>query len=216
MDKHIEELLPFYALDALSNEEHDLVEAYLKDHPEARQQIEEMESAAAALPYGVPPVEPSPRSKDALMRRIAADQRVASSTRGQPARSRGIRFENLFRAFSLGAATIAILWAIVLSAQVSRLRTEISALNQALVVQSNEIEQINAKLPLETPPAVITVSLKGTDIQPRAQGQLIADPNSNSAVIVIVGLTPPETGKTYQVWLIRGDAPVSAGLLKVD
>src|SRR5688500_16660542 len=103
MDKHIEELLHFYALDALSNEEHDLVEAYLKDHPEARQQIEEMESAAAALPYGVPPVEPSPRSKDALMRRIAADQRVASSTRGQPARSPGIRFENLFRAFSLGA-----------------------------------------------------------------------------------------------------------------
>jgi len=216
MDKHIEELLPFYALDALSNEEHDLVEAYLKDHPEARQQIEEMESAAAALPYGVSSVEPSPRSKDALMKRVAADQRVTSSTRSQPSQPRRMRFENLFRAFSLGTAAIAILWLIVLNAQVSRLRNEISALNDALVAQSNEIEQINAKLPLVTPSAVITVSLKGTDVQPQAQGQLIADPSSQSAVLVIVGLTPLEAGKTYQVWLIQGEAPVSAGLLNVD
>jgi len=216
MDKHIEELLPFYALDALSNEEKELVEAYLKAHPEARQQIEEMESAVTALPYGVPPVEPSPGPKDTLMRRVAADQRAASSTRSEPSRPRGMRFENLFRAFSLGAATIAILWAIVLSVQVSRLRAEISALNDALVAQSNEIEQINAKLRLVAPSAVITVSLKGTDIQPQAQGQLITDPNSQSAVLVIVGLTPLEAGQTYQVWLIQGDVPVSAGLLKVD
>ena len=217
MDKNIEELLPFYALGALSNEERNLVEAYLKDHPETRQQIEAMESAAAALPYAVLPVEPSPRSKEALMKRIAADQGAASSTtRSQSSRPRATGFENLFRAFSLGAAVVAILWVIVLNAQVSRLRNEISALSQALAAQSNELEQINAKLPLVTPSSVITVSLKGTDIQPQAQGQLIADPNSQSAVLVIVGLTPLEAGKTYQVWLIQGDAPVSAGLLKVD
>jgi len=216
MDRQIEELLAFYALDALSDEEKELVEAYLKEHPEARQQVEEMGRVVSALPYGVPPVEPAPRSKEALMRRVAADQRAASSTRNQPDRPRRLRFENLFRAFSLGAATIAIIWVIVLSAQVSRLRNEISALGQALAAQSNELQQINAQLPQTTPSAVITVSLKGTDVQPQAQGQLIADPNSQSAVIVIVGLTPPEAGKTYQVWLIEGDVPVSAGLLKVD
>jgi len=217
MDRpQIEELLPFYALDALNDEDKELVEAYLKEHPEARQQIEEMESAVAALPYGVQPVDPSPHSKVALMRRVAADQRAASSTRNRPSRPRGMRFENFFRVFSLGAAIVAILWVIVLSTQVSRLRNEISALSEALVAQSNEIEQINAKLPQTTPSAVITVSLKGTEVQPQAQGQLIADPNSQSAVLVIVGLTPLEAGKTYQVWLIQGDAPVSAGLLKVD
>ena len=31
-----------------------------------------------------------------------------------------------------------------------------------------------------------------------------------------MGLTPLEAGKTYQVWLIQGETPVSAGLLKVD
>jgi anti-sigma-K factor RskA len=34
--------------------------------------------------------------------------------------------------------------------------------------------------------------------------------------MVIVGLTPLEAGKTYQVWLIEGEVPESAGLLKVD
>jgi anti-sigma-K factor RskA len=216
MDQRIEELLPLYALDALTDEEKDLVKTYLREHPEARQQIEEMENAVSALPYGVPPVEPSPRSKEALMARVAADQRATSSTPKQASRPRGMRWENFFRAFSLGAAAIAILWAFVLNAQIARLRAEISALRDALVAQSNAIEQINANLPELTPSTVITVSLKGTDVQPKAQGQLIADPNSQSAVLVIVGLTPLEAGRTYQVWLIQGDAPVSAGLLKVD
>jgi anti-sigma-K factor RskA len=216
MDRQIEELLAFYALDALNDEERELVEAYLKEHPEARQQVEEMGSAVAALPYGVPPVEPAPHSKEMLMRRIAADQRASSSTRNQPSRPRGLRFENLFRTLSLGAATIAILWAIVLSSQISRLRNQVSVLSEALVAQSDQLDQINAQLSQTSPSAVITVSLKGTDVQPQAQGQLIADPKSQSAVLVIVGLTPLEAGKTYQVWLIEGDVPVSAGLLKVD
>ena len=247
MDKHIEELLPFYALGALNEEEHDLVDAYLKEHPEARQQVEEMGSAVSALPYSVPPVEPSPRSKDTLMKRVTGDQRAASSTRSQPSRPRGLRLGNIFQAFSMGVAIVAIVWAVVLNTQLAQLRNEVLTLRNAIVAQANSLEQINvlrnevstlrkavvaqansleqinqsvdqinANLLQEIPSAVITVSLKGTDLQPQAQGQLIADPDSNSAVLVIGGLTPLETGKTYQVWLIQGDAPHSAGLLKVD
>ena len=89
---HIEELLPFYALDALTEEERELVEKYLAEHPEARQQVEEMEKATSALPYGVAPVEPSQRAKQALMARVTSDAqaRVPSSaqTRREPSRRR--------------------------------------------------------------------------------------------------------------------------------
>jgi anti-sigma-K factor RskA len=223
MDQRIEELLPLYALDALTDEEKDLVETYLREHPEARQQIEEMENAVSALPYGVPPVEPSPRSKEALMARVAADQRATSSTPKQASRPRVMRLGNIFQAFSMGVAIVAIVWAVILNTQLSQLRNEVSTLRNAIVAQANSLEQINqsvdqinAKLPQATPSAVMTISLQGTDVQPQAQGQLIADPNSQSAVLVIVGLTPLEAGRTYQVWLIQGDVPVSAGLLKVD
>jgi anti-sigma-K factor RskA len=212
--QQIEELLPFYALDALSDEEREFVETYLAEHPEARQQVEEMGRAASVLPHSIAPVEPPRRVKDGLMARIVSDERARVSAQGKLSR-RVLRFEEIFRVLSLGAATIAIIWAFVLTAQVSRLRNEISALNDRLAAQSQSLEQIITSLPQTNRSHVITVSLKGTEVQPQVQGQLIADPNEQSAVLVITGLPRLEPGRTYQVWLI-GDAPVSAGLLTVD
>ena len=214
MDNHIEELLPFYALDALTDEERELVEAYLAKHPEARAQLEEMSRATSAVPQSISPVKPSPRTKEALMRRVAADERARSSMQGQPSR-RVNRFESFFRTFSLAAAALAIIWVVVLNIRVVRLQNEIAALNHTLAVQSNSLNQIIQNLPQNNPSKTITVSLKGTNAQPKAQGQLIADPTSDSAVLVVTGLPPLEPGKTYQVWLIA-DAPVSAGLLTTD
>jgi anti-sigma-K factor RskA len=216
MDNHIEELLPFYALDALTEEERELVEAYLAQHPERRAELDEMNRAVAALPQGVAPVEPSPRTKQALMQRVGADAeaRSRSAARSQPSRHVS-RFESLFRTLSLAAAALALIWVLVLNLQVVRMRNEITSLNNALAAQSNSLNQIIQKLPQSNPSGTITVSLKGTQAEPQAQGQLIANPTSDSAVLVVTGLPPLEPGKTYQVWLIA-DAPVSAGLLTVD
>lgn len=214
--QQVEELLPFYALDALSDEERKLVEEYLAEHPEARQQLQDMGRAASALPYGVAPVEPPLGVKEGLMARVTSDAEAqAHSSREilpEPSR-RAFSFESFFRAFSLATAAIAIIWVIALNLQVSRMRNEIAALNERLVEQSESLDQIIQNLPQTNP--VITVSLRGTDEQPQAQGQLIANPNDQSGVLVISGLPPLELGRTYQVWLI-GDAPVSAGLLTVD
>ncbi len=214
MENSVEELLPFYALDALTDEERELVEQYLIEHPEARQQIEEMKYTASVLPLSVSPVEPPRHAREQLMARVAADERARSGVRPQPS-ARVNRFESFFRTFSLAAAAVAIVWVIVLNVQVVRLRNEMATLNSALAAQSNSLNQIIETLPQTTPSQAITVSLKGTNAEPQAQGQLIADPASQSAVLVISGLPPLEAGKTYQVWLIGG-APVSAGLLTVD
>ncbi len=216
MDPRIEELLPFYALDALTEDEKELVDAYLAEHPEAREQIRDMESAAAALPFGISSVEPPGHVKEALMARVAEDAkaRIAAPVMSQPPR-RGLRFENLFRSLSMAAAAIAIIWAVVLNVQVARLQNEISALNEQVAAQSQSISELVQNLPQTNESDVITVSLKSTGAQSRPLGQLIANPNDTSAVIVISGLPPLEPGKTYQVWLI-GNAPVSAGFLTVD
>ena len=224
MDTRIEELFPFYVLDALTEEEKDQVESYLAEHPEARTQLQELQSGASAVPDSIAPVEPPRRVKEALMARVRTDARmsgravapVTSSRRASPepvVRRGGARLADLFRVLSLGAAAVAILWAFFLNAQVGRLQNEISALKDQVAAQSQSIDDLIRTLPPGND--VITVSLKGTDAQPHAHGQLIADPNDQSAVLVISGLPPLEAGKTYQVWLI-GDAPVSAGLLTVD
>jgi anti-sigma-K factor RskA len=216
MDRHIEELLPFYVLDALTEEEREQVEAYLASHQEARVEVEEMIRAASALPQSVSPVTPASQTKEALMKRVAADSKTRTdrSEQSQPS-PRASRFESLFRIFSLAAAGIAIILVIALSAQVTALKDEIASVNSALTKQANAFNQIIQTLPQSTPSNTITVSLKGTNAEPKAQGQLIANPTSQSAVLVISGLPPLEPGKTYQVWLI-GDPPISAGLLTTD
>ena len=219
MDSRIEELLPFYVLDALTQEEKELVEAYLTEHPEARIQVQELQSGASALPYAVSPVEPPRQVKEALMRRVNADakKREVSSARAAPAEpvQRGWRFDEIFRVLSLGAATVAILWAFVLNSQVAQLQNEITSLNDQVAAQSESLDNLIQNIPPSNQSEVITVSLESTGEQHRALGQLIANPTDRSAVVVISGLPPLEPGKTYQVWLI-GDAPVSAGLLTVD
>lgn len=214
--RQIEELLEFYALGAVDEEEKHLVEAYLKDHPDARRKVEELERLSAALPYSVPPVKPSPRPKDLLMKRIAADRSSIPDAQTRPPTSRRLRLEAVFRAFSLGAAALAILWALVLSRQVAALRSEIASLRQVLAAQSLSIQQIHAALPQLPASEVVTLPVQGTDLQPRAQGQLIANRDSRSAVLVMSNLAPVQAGRTYQVWLIQGDQPQSAGLLNVD
>ncbi len=218
MDSHIEELLPFYTLDALTNEERELVEEYLAEHPEARARVQELQSGASALPYAVSPVEPPGQVKDALMRRITADaqarQRTEARTPAAPSRG-GLRFEDIFRVLSLGAATVAILWAFALNGQVARLQDQVSSLNEQVTAQSQSLDELIRNLPQTGESDIISVSLKSTETQPRALGHLIADPNDQSAMLVISGLPPLEPGQTYQVWLI-GNAPVSAGLLTVD
>jgi anti-sigma-K factor RskA len=243
MDNHIEELLPFYALGALTDEERGQVEAYLKEHPEVRAQIEEMEIAASALPYGVSPVEPSDRPKQTLMARIEADQRARSSIPREESRSRATRNwfmriqPSFISALSLLVAAIALTLMFASNREVSRLgrevaelhntllaqTTRVEQLNNALIAQANRLEQlnsqlgeVNAKLPEVTPSALKTFVIGGTEVQPDAHGQLIADPNSQSAVLVVSGLAPLPSGKIYQIWLIEGSTPKSAGLLQVD
>ena len=219
MDPRIEELLPFYALDALTDEEREMVESYLAEHPEAREQINDLHAGVSALPYGISPVEPPRQVKEALMARVNADAEARARTSIQtPQRSsrRTPWFANLFQAFSLGAAAVAIIWAVVLSAQVSRLQNEISGLHDTLAKQSHSLEQIIANLPKSPPSTVITVSIKGTNVEPGIHGQLIADPKEQSAVLIVSGLPKLEANKTYQVWLGSGGSLVSAGLLSID
>lgn len=220
MDPRIDELLPFYVLDALTEEEKELVESYLAEHPDARAQVQDLQSGAAALRDSVAPVEPPRRVKEALMARVTADVEARERTSARAAmqsqsKRRGLRFEDLFRVLSLGAAGLAIVWAFVLNAQVGRLQQQISSLNEQVAAQSQSIDNLIQNLPQTEQSDVITVSLESTGEQPRPLGQLIADRNDTSAVVVISGLPPLEPGQTYQVWLI-GDAPVSAGLLTVD
>lgn len=71
-----EELFPFYALDALTDEEKAEVERYIAANPAAAAQLAELTQAATELGEAAPPLMPSPGVKADLMARVAADLRA--------------------------------------------------------------------------------------------------------------------------------------------
>jgi anti-sigma-K factor RskA len=215
MNERLEDLLPFYALGTLAPAERAEVEAYVAANPDARARLEEMMRDSSALAQSIEPVDPPPALKKSLMDRINADARP---------RRPAFNLSQLFAAFWPRTGThlspaIALLslvlliavtgWAIVLNDEVARLREETAALRRELNDQRKMLAQIAA-------PGARLINLSGTEHQPDAHGQFIARADGSSAVLTVTGLAPLEPGQVYQLWLVRGDTPVSAGLFEVD
>ena len=219
MDERIEDLLALYALGALSDAERAQVDAYVADQPEAQAQLAELIRTASALPFAATPVEPPASLRDALMDRVHADARArSSSTAVRPTPSPVSRFVasprgglalQALAGVSVLIAIVMGIWALALSAEVGRLRDETAALRRDLARQAEVIAQVSS-------PGVRVMAIAGTDRQPAARGQLFADPNARSALLVVAGLSPLAEGQVYQFWLIRGETPVSAGTFEVD
>ncbi len=218
MDERLEELFPFYALGALTDEERAQVDAYVGADPEARARLDEAIGAVTALPYAARPAAPRPQLKQDVMKRVTADA-PARLAPAQPSFSDKLaQFFNrpawriampLVAVASLIVAVVAGVWAISLKDEVSRLRAEQAALQRELFTQREVLAQIAL-------PQARAMSIAGTAVQPGAYGQMIANPGGNSGVLVVSDLAPLPPGKVYQFWLIKGDTPVSAGLFSVD
>ena len=219
MDQRIEDLFPLYALGALTDEERRQVDAYVASDPDAEARLAELTQAASALPYAAKPVDPSPGVKRAVLDRVQADARLSPpAVRMTPRPGLWDAVRHRLRArwvvpvaagLSALAAVAGFAWAVSLNGEVARLRAQIAALQRDLALQRQTLAQIAA-------PNVQTMAIAGTERQPAARGQLIADPRSTAAVLVVSGLLPLQPGQVYQFWLIRGDLPVSAGVFSVD
>lgn len=71
-----EELFPFYALDALTDEEREEVERYVTANPAAGARLAEMSLAVAEFGAAATPITPTPAIKAGLMARVEADLRA--------------------------------------------------------------------------------------------------------------------------------------------
>lgn len=124
----IEELLPFYALGVLTDEENELVEAYLAKNPSANNELAEMAHVVDLLPAGIEPIEPSPTVKSNLMERIqtTAEQPATLSLREQLQiwwqQLRRDRVQQTAFGLVVGLAVLAIIWSGILTGQLRQER----------------------------------------------------------------------------------------------
>lgn len=100
MNEQMKDLLHFYALGVVTEDERLQVERYLVQHPEAQAWLDELQASLLDLPEEAAPVAPSPQVKAQLMARVKADaQKRAAGVAPRPIpaapRPRGL-LERLF------------------------------------------------------------------------------------------------------------------------
>lgn len=219
MNETIEELFTFYALGAVTEAERQQVEAYVASDPEARLRLDEMIRTASALSYASEPLEPPTEIKRNLMDRVHADAQKRFTSPPPASESGWSRFMNVFlsgqwlpQAVAVASLLIALAvgsWGLSLRNQLARLQAELASLQQELADQRVVLAHVVS-------PNSQTFLISGTDHQPQARGQLMADAQTGSAVLVVSGLQQLEAGKIYEFWLIDGNIPVAAGLFEVN
>ncbi|HEY6075160.1 MAG TPA: anti-sigma factor, partial [Anaerolineales bacterium] len=114
-----------------------------------------------------------------------------------------VAIASLILAFGMGA------WALSLRSQYAALQKELVAQRQELILQREVIARVASPLSKSIP-------ISGTEKQPAAHGDLIANTQTGSAVLLVSGLSRLEAGNTYELWLIKGNTPIPAGLFQVD
>ncbi|WP_420627203.1 anti-sigma factor [Candidatus Leptofilum sp.] len=252
MNRQIEEeLFPFYALGALTDEEKAEVEAYIAADPEAKARLAALQETAASLPNAVEPVAPSPNIKANLMARVQADPRAATVPTPKPVVKRPSppqlswwdKFRQSFAMPALAgtaalAAVLLFVWAISLSQQLNQLQNQVADLtletdslqtelgtlqldNNQLQIQNDLLQQqLQAQeeiLAAYQQPGTSTIAIGDiTGEHPTAHATLTVAPEATTATFVTANLPQLGADQVYQLWIIQGDLPMSAGIFNVD
>jgi anti-sigma-K factor RskA len=185
--EEIREALAAYALDALDAEARRTVETHLHTCAECAAEVEALRGAAAALAVGVPPTEPSPGLRDRVMAAVR-DERTGAGVR------------RLWVAGLAAAAALAVVFA-GLSL----------ALYRELVAQRAELARQGQLIAMLGSPSTRAVTLQGTV---EGNVRFVYDPDRGQGMLVVTQLRDPGRGFVYQLWLVAGQTPESAGVFR--
>jgi anti-sigma-K factor RskA len=207
------ELAGAYALGALEPDERAAVEAHLAapgPHQGCQEAVDRARATAAELSRALPEVKPDPAVWRAIEARTGAGSRPRAARMGPAGWA------------ALAAAAIALVFLGVTLREGRRQRDEAIRAQADARAAAEERDRLRAELDAlarDSAPsreALALLAQPGARLvrlapQPGQAGDAVAvyDPGAGRAVILSSSL-PPQAGKTYQLWVIRGAAPPRA------
>lgn len=213
----ITECLPIYALGALDGEELRELEAHLAQGcARCEQQLRDFDRVSDELALTIEPVAAPSRVRAAVLDRIGSLRADVTPPRTQGGIGAGAAgttgFPGLRSAFAW-AAGIAIL---VLSWNTYRLEQKITDQQSAISAMRGDLAQQTELVNFLQKPDVRIAGLQGLPKAPDALGRMIWDSRSQTGYFFASRLPAAPGDKTYQLWVIAGRKPLSAGTFKVD
>jgi len=200
--ERFEDLKDAYVLGALPEEERLEFEQYLLAHPDLQAEMEELSTVAGLLAISVPEQEPSPDLRRRIMDTVEAE---AVQPRTSQRRSWLSRLWEAVGPRDLALAAAAVLaiglfsWGMLLQGEVRDLQGRVQSLQSQPQDQSQGSQMI---------------ALGGAGTEQGIKAELVTLKGGDRAVLVAENMPPAPEGKTYQIWVIKGDTPKPSGLFE--
>ena len=200
--ERFEDLKDSYVLGALPEEERLEFEQYLVAHPDLQAEIEELSTIAGLLAFSVQEQEPPPELRRKIMDTVEAEA-VHPAEGVHPHTIRRSWLAGLWEALGIrdlalaGAAILVIglfSWSMLLQGEVQELQGRVQSLQSQ-------------------PQGPQMIALGGAGTEQGAKAELVTL-EGDRAVLVAENMPPAPEGKTYQIWVIKGDTPQPSGLFE--
>lgn len=219
------ELAGLYVLGGLAPDERNAFEAHLASCEICTEEVRGLAAVAVALPHAVTQIDPPAGLRNRVLSVTgAANTRshvVSMPVRQAPKPSRA--------PLAWMSAAAMLLVAIGLGGYAWTLRSDITDLRGALrdtqdrlarseqqvTVATRAVSVAEARMGVLTAPDLRQVNLLGQSVAPNASGRAFLS-RSRGLLFTASALPPLPAGKSYQLWVVTAQAPVSAGLLQLD
>jgi anti-sigma-K factor RskA len=212
--------LALYALNELTGSERQEFEQHLETCASCRREVQYLRSDLGLLALTASGPQPPARSKDRLMRAIAAEPRGVAAPVDEKAPRRGWTW-----AWIPALAALALLLAVGnLWRENAGMRDEVAKLtglyqntSAQLTQTSTQLAQDEERLRLLSAPDAVQVSLNPQAEPRKPHATAIYSPSQKRMMLVASNLAPVPQGKAYELWIIPTQgAPINAGLFKPD
>lgn len=219
----VEQLFPFYSMDAVTDEERAIVENYVSSNPEAKARLEKELAFASELALSVQPIKPSPRVKKNVLAYAARRPKAKAIATPAPSSTHspeGLRrpglswWQQLQQSIAMpmltGAAValalVLFIWNVNMQRTIDGLESQITALQEDI----NNQETLVAFLREGS-----RIPIAGTDVEPGGQAELVLAKDGMNAVLLVSSLPQLPSDQVYQLWYIGDEGPIDRGTFEV-
>ena len=212
-------LLEQYALGSATTEESLLVEKFLAEYPDLRQDLFETEEALEK--YALDNAErPRSQVKTQLMKQLfPAEEKIpepASKVIPVLPAKRTSSFYKIATAAMLVLLIGSMAIAYYFYDQNKRAQNQLALAEESLREQKTVNESLTGNLDIVTDKNAQSVVLKGTPQAPQATAKIFWMKNTGQVYVDSRDLPAPPSGKQYQLWAIVDGAPVDAGMITTE
>lgn len=227
--KKFEDLCAGYVLNALDMEERKVFEQMLEEASEEERMLyQNMHSAANQLAFTVERHEPSPVLKDQLMEQVASanEERVKSDIPSVKDEQEVVAEDEdgfnwsafgLAASFALLIITLSLIfYAFSLNSEINEKESVIDEQETQIMQLEDELQQKEEMLSILQSREIEIVVMSGMEVNPDGHGKIIWNTEQQQALLQVSNLPTVSQGRTYQLWILTSDKPVSAGVFSVN